>query len=63
MRLHYDNIIGLVPLSKTAHDLAHAGDLYIDPKQIFGNIGKYLETYRDYIDENEIKKLSKYAEM
>jgi len=33
---HYDGMVGLVPLSKTVHELAHAKQIIIPPSAIFG---------------------------
>ena len=63
MSLHYKNKVGLVPLQKTAHDLAHSGDLFIDPKQIFGKVGEFINEYKDYINEEDMKQLAKYHEL
>ena len=32
MDLHYKNIIGLVPLTKTNHELAHDGKIFLSTK-------------------------------
>ena len=62
---HFDNIIPLVPLSKTAHELAHDGEISISLRQIFGNIEAFIEKYKDYMsDALKIKfnKLVEYTE-
>ena len=41
-RLHYDGLVGLVPLSKTMHELAHEGKLSIPPEAVFGDVRGYL---------------------
>lgn len=63
LKLHYDNVIGLVPLSKTAHDLVHAGDIFIHPNQLFGKVIDFIKEYKDHIDENEMKNIAKYIQM
>jgi hypothetical protein len=61
MDLHYKNLIGLVPLSKMNHELAHAGSLFISSKQIFGDYKQFLTTY-DKAISNEIKEVIKKME-
>ena len=55
--LHYRGVIGLVPVSKTIHELIHAGRLVVPPHVIFGNIQKFVEEYFDFIEEDYLKKL------
>lgn len=45
MKLHYENVVGLVPLSKTVHELVHAGKLFIPLNYVFGNYEKFLNKY------------------
>lgn len=45
MELHYRHIIGLVPLTKTMHELAHDGKLFLSSKQIFGNYKQFMLEY------------------
>lgn len=54
MVLHSKNMIGLVPLTKTTHELAHDGQLFISTHQIFGNWRGFYEDYEKYIP-NETK--------
>jgi hypothetical protein len=61
MRLHYENLIGLVPLSKMNHELAHNGSLFISSKQVFGDYKQFLKTY-DAAVSNEIKESIKKME-
>ncbi|ALN97977.1 hypothetical protein Bp8pS_298 [Bacillus phage vB_BpuM-BpSp] len=49
MKLHYMNYIGLVPITKTIHELAHSGKVFINLKYVFGNYEKFSQLY-----ENEI---------
>jgi hypothetical protein len=45
MDLHYKNLIGLVPLTKTNHELAHEGSLFISKRQVFGNYEEFIRMY------------------
>lgn len=51
MRIHYENIIGLVPLTKTVHELAHNGEVFINLNLVYGNVKKFIEDYNDYISQ------------
>jgi len=54
--LHYRNIVGLVPLSITLHQLAHSGNIFIPMRAVFGDIKIFLTEYRDFIKTDVIKK-------
>lgn len=61
MRLHYENLIGLVPLSETVHELAHSGEIFINLNMVFGNVKEFLNIYDDYIGDglkDSLKMLS-----
>ena len=65
MDLHYKNIIGLVPLTKTNHELAHDGKIFLSTKQIFGNWEEFYNQYLKYIsveNKNKIKDLKEKSE-
>ena len=49
MQLHYRNIIGLVPLTKTTHELAHEGEIFLSTKQVFGNYKQFISEYGNAI--------------
>jgi hypothetical protein len=56
MRLHFQNHVGLVPLSKTVHELAHSGKLFINLKYVTGNYNKFISNYSavgDYLQKLE----------
>lgn len=50
MKLHYEGVVGLVPLSLTAHELAHNGDLFIPllPEFVFGDFQELIHKQSDY---------------
>lgn len=64
MKLHYEHKIGIVPLTKTMHELAHDGKLFLSTKQIFGDYKKFMRDYAAGItveqnaDIAEIEQLS-----
>ena len=49
MDLHYKNMVGLVPLTKTNHELAHEGSLFISSKQVFGEYKAFSDMYDEAI--------------
>ena len=59
MQLHYQNMVGLIPLSKTLHLIAHGNNaekLVIPAYMIFGDYKKFIEEYGDYMDDYDIEK-------
>ena len=53
MELHYEGKVGLIPLSKTQHELVHSGKCFIPLQQIFQDYDKYYEEYEEYIEKAE----------
>lgn len=60
MKLHYEGIIGLVPLTKTNHDLTHNGELFIplNDKYVFGDYEKLFNDERLVFDNLFFEKLN-----
>lgn len=50
MELHYDGVVGLIPLSKTQHDLVKAYKVFIPLQQVFGDYSKLYEHYESIIE-------------
>lgn len=50
MALHYDGLVGLIPLSKTQHDLVKAYKVFIPLQQVFGDYSKLYEHYENIIE-------------
>lgn len=54
MELHYQNLVGLVPVSKTAHQLIHNTEkLFVPLNMVYGNYGEFLTKYDKYIEALE----------
>lgn len=49
---HRLNNVQVVMLCENCHDLFHAGGIYINPKQAWGNLKKFLEKWNDGIDRD-----------
>jgi hypothetical protein len=58
MREHFANRIGLVPLTKTNHELAHDGHLFISKTQVFGDYKAFMNKYKDGVSAELIKKIA-----
>lgn len=60
MDLHYMNMIGLVPLSLTTHQLAHSNSIIIDFDHIFGDYQKFVDNYKLFISDEAINRFAVY---
>ena len=49
MRLHFSGEVGLIPLSQTAHELVHAGKLFIPLQFIDIGFNDFFNTYKETI--------------
>lgn len=56
VRLHYENKVGLIPLSATMHELVHSGSgkIVIPLWMIYGNYAEFLEEYEAYASDEAI---------
>jgi len=69
LELHYNNMVGLIPLSKTIHQMYHSENtdkVVIPLNMVYGEYSKFLEKYDEYIDtdlEYLYDKLDKKMEM
>jgi hypothetical protein len=55
---HYNNIIGVTPLAKTVHQLVHAGEIFINLSQVYGDINKFNEKYSFAMTDEMIEKFN-----
>jgi hypothetical protein len=62
-KLHYENKVGLVPLTKTVHELAHNGEVFISINNVFGNIEKFIYEYNLGVTSQHLEKLEKLIEL
>ena len=51
VRMHYEGIIGLIPLSKTQHELIDAHKVFIPLQHIYQDYHVFFERYQEYIEE------------
>jgi hypothetical protein len=59
---HYNNIIGLVPLSLTVHELVHAGEIFVNLNQVYGDINAFMEKYSFAMNDEMINKFNQLVE-
>lgn len=57
MRIHYEGLVGLVPLSKTLHELAHSGNIFINFKLVSGNVKEFMRLYNAFIDDSLLENI------
>lgn len=63
LALHYKLIIGIVPLTKTIHELAHKGSVFINTNQVLGNYKKFVEEFSESISSDYLDDLKKLEEL
>lgn len=57
--LHYKLLVGLIPLSKTVHQLVHDSKLFIPAGNVFGNYRGFVDTYKPFCDEEQLETLDR----
>ena len=64
LNLHYDGKVGLINLSKTAHELAEKGRIFIPLQRIYhqGYI-QFVNEYENFMDSNLTKKIELMIQM
>jgi hypothetical protein len=55
MILHYRLLIGLIPLSITAHQLAHDSQLFIPVTNVLGKYNLFVESYGQFADPEQLE--------
>lgn len=56
MKEHYENNIGLIPLTTTLHSMAHSGAIQIPLKYINGNFNNFYNKYKEFMTPELIEK-------
>jgi len=59
--LHFRGLVGLVPLTETLHEMAHDGQLFIDPQTIHGKWDDLIREYAMHFPEHLVAKLGALA--
>lgn len=52
MWVHYNMMVGLIPLSETVHELVHKGLLFIPLNKVFCLYKNFINLYGSYMDPN-----------
>lgn len=63
MELHYDDKVGLINLSKTAHELAEKGRIFIPLQWIYQRYDLFVNEYEMYIDNTLKSKIEMIIQM
>jgi hypothetical protein len=63
LSLHYENLIGVVPLCKTVHELVHAGRIFVSLRQVFGDVAAFVERFRSSIPNPLMERLEELSGM
>lgn len=50
MQIHYELLVGLIPLSKTVHELAHNEWIFIPVDKVLGNWQHFMAVYKDFME-------------
>jgi len=59
MMLHYKLLIGLIPLSKTVHQLVHDSKLFIPVQNVLGRYRTFIDLYKPFCDEEQLETLER----
>ncbi len=59
---HFNNNIQVVMLSTTVHEQVHAGNVWININQAFGNLSAFIDKYFEGLNISQIKKINDYIE-
>ena len=63
MQCHFKNMIGLVSLSTTNHELAHTQSIFLNKKQIFGDYNRFLTEYSAGVNTDIREKIERLNKM
>ena len=63
LELHYDNKVGLINLSKTAHELAEKGRIFIPLQLIYQRYDLFVNEYEEYMDDTLKQKIEMIIQM
>lgn len=64
--LHYQLLVGLIPLSVTAHQLFHAGKLFIPVDHVLGRYRLFVDFYKEFCKDDPqlldaLNRIEKYS--
>lgn len=56
MKLHYQNLVGLIPVSPTVHELIHSESMDVDPRVTYGYWKVFIQLYKPYFTDAMLLK-------
>lgn len=62
MYLHYNLMIGLIPLAETVHQLVHAQYLFVPNTAVLGKYNEFIERYKPYMLPEQLEVLEHIEE-
>lgn len=57
--LHYKLLVGLIPLSKTVHQLVHDGKLFIPVHNVLGRYRVFVDLYKPFCEPEQLETLER----
>lgn len=63
LEMHYEGLIGLIPLSITAHELVHDGKLVVPLNCVYGRFVEFTNRFYDELGEERLSILSDNIEL
>lgn len=62
MHLHYNMLVGLIPLAETPHQLVHNKYLFVPLDRVYGKWEDFYNMYQDFMDEEYISLIQENIE-
>ena len=62
MYLHYNLMVGLIPLAETVHQLVHAQYLFVPTTAVLGKYKEFVERYKPYMLPEQLETLEHIEE-
>lgn len=62
MYLHYNLMVGLIPLAETVHELVHACYLFVPTTAVLGKYKEFVERYKPYMLTEQLEVLEHIEE-
>ena len=58
--LHYKGLVGLIPLTKTMHDLVHSNKMKVPKNEVIGNVKLFYDEYKQFFDDDDVIKCDEF---
>ena len=62
MYLHYNLMVGLIPLAETVHELVHAQYLFVPTTAVLGKYREFVDRYHDFMLPEQLETLEHIEE-